>query len=188
MTQHDEYVKYLMGRSRIGHLYGQHVPYPRLVRHLRGRMLDVGCGIGDMLAFRPNSVGVDINEHTVAYCRQRSLDAHVMEPDRLPFAQARFDSVLLDNVLEHLPEPVPLLEEVLRVLVAQGRLLIGVPGQRGWDSDPDHKVRYDESSLVACVTACGFQLAALFHTPLCRSDLLSRYVRQYCIYGAFDRA
>jgi SAM-dependent methyltransferase len=188
MTQeHDQYFEYLMRRSRLGHVYRRHVLYPRLVKRLRGRMLDVGCGIGDMLAFRPHSVGVDINERTVAYCRERGHDAHVMQPDRLPFDAASFDSVLLDNVLEHIAQPAPLLAEVHRVLAAGGRLLVGVPGVRGWHSDPDHKVFYDQATLVERLHSAGFMLAELFHTPLFRSAWLSGRVRQYCIYGAFDR-
>jgi SAM-dependent methyltransferase len=71
-----------------------------------------------------------------------------MTPDVLPFADASFDSVLLDNVLEHIEAPTLLLGEVRRVLVPGGRFLVGVPGQRGWESDPDHKVMYDEASSV----------------------------------------
>ena len=109
MADQDQYFDYLMQRSRLGSLYRRHVLYPRLVRRLRGRMLDVGCGIGDMLAFRPDSVGVDINQRTVEYCRQRGLTAHRMDVDRLPFDDGTFDSVLLDNVLEHIAEPAALL-------------------------------------------------------------------------------
>lgn len=187
MTQHDEYFQYLRQRSRIGHLYRQRVLYPRLISRLFGRLLDVGCGIGDMLAFRPNSVGVDINEHAVAYCRSLGLDAHVMTPDHLPFDNGSFQAVLLDNVLEHIVEPSPLLEEIHRILPAGGRLLVGVPGIRGWHSDPDHKVFYDEASLVDRVGSNGFQVVETFYTPLGRSDWLSRHVRQYCVYGAFER-
>jgi SAM-dependent methyltransferase len=158
------------------------------VKRLRGRLLDVGCGIGDMLAFRLNSVGVDINEQTVAYCRQRGHEARMMQPDRLPFESASFDSVLLDNVLEHIAEPAPLLAEVRRILPPGGRLLIGVPGVRGWQSDPDHKVLYDETTMMNRLGSAGFAPVEVFHTPLLRSDWMSRRLRQYCIYGAFDRA
>jgi SAM-dependent methyltransferase len=187
MEDHDRYFEYLRGRSRLGHFYRRHVLYPRLVKRLTGRLLDVGCGIGDMVAFRANSVGVDINPRNVEYCRERGLEAKVMDTDVLPFDDAGFDSVLLDNVLEHIVEPAPLLREIRRVLRPGSRLLVGVPGIHGWDSDPDHKIRYDEAALSACIGTQGFVLRELFHTPLMRSDWLSRHVRQYCIYGAFER-
>jgi SAM-dependent methyltransferase len=189
MTEtHDQYFEYLMTRSRLGHAYRQHLLYPRLVRRLRGRLLDVGCGVGDMLAFRSNSVGVDINARTVDYCRRRGQTAYVMVADSLPFNEASFDSVLLDNVLEHIAVPLPLLAEIHRVLSPGGRLLVGVPGIKGWHSDPDHKIFYDEVSLSGTVSRSGFSLAELFHTPFFfRSNWLSHRVRQYCAYGAFDR-
>ena len=185
----DEYFRYLRGRSRVGALYRQWWLYPRVAKRLRGRCLDVGCGIGDMLAYRGcETVGVDINQSNVAYCRTRGLSAQVMDVDRLPFGECEFDSVLMDNVLEHIPGPAPLLAEANRVLRRQGRLLVGVPGRRGWASDPDHKVFYDENSLRECVSASGFTLTECFHTPLWRSSFLDRHVRQYCVYGLFLKA
>lgn len=186
MTDDDEYFEYLSHRSQLGAFYRRNWLYPHLSRRLVGRTLDLGCGIGDMLAYRSNTVGVDINPRTVAFCNTRGVEAHLMSPNELPFRSGEFDSVLMDNVLEHLPEPAPLLTEVRRVLAGKGRLLIGVPGSKGWDCDPDHKVRYDEGSLVDTGQRLGFRHLETFHTPLWRSAWLERNVRQYCIYAAFD--
>ena len=188
MTSNDEYFEYLQRRSRLGAIYRKHWLYPRLSRRLIGRTLDLGCGIGDMLAYRSNTVGVDINPHTVTFCKARGTEAYLMTSDTLPFNAMEFNSVLMDNVLEHLVEPVPLLAEVRRVLSAKGRLLIGVPGLKGWNSDPDHKTQYDESTLVASVEPLGFSHLETFHTPLFQSGWLDRNVRQYCIYACFERS
>lgn len=185
MNNHEQYLEYLTGRSTLGALYRRFWLYPRVTRRLRGRCLDIGCGIGDMLLYRGQTVGVDVNPGAVEFCRARGVEAHVMEPDRLPFDDAVFDAALLDNVLEHVAEPRPLLDEARRVLCSGGRLLVGVPGRRGWASDLDHKVFYDEDSLRECVSAAGFKLTECFHTPLWRSSFLDRHVRQYCVYGAF---
>jgi SAM-dependent methyltransferase len=187
MTDNDQYFEYLSRRSQLGGIYRRFWLYPSLSRRLAGRTLDLGCGIGDMLAYRGNTVGVDINPRTVAFCRDHGLDAHLMELNVLPFLPGEFESVLMDNVLEHLSEPAPLLAEVRRVLAAKGRLVIGVPGIKGWDSDPDHKIRYDEGSLVAVGEHLGFRHLETFHTPLWRSTFLNRRVSQYCIYAAFAR-
>ena len=187
MADHDEYFDYLSHRSRLGAVYRTHWLYPRLARRLTGRTLDIGCGIGDMLVYRSNTVGVDINPHTVAFCNARSANAVLMQPDQLPFADAEFDSVLLDNVLEHISVPDRLLNEAHRVLRPEGRLLVGVPGARGWASDSDHKVFYDEEKLRACMAAAGFSSVECFYTPLWRSTWLDRSLRQYCLYGLFSR-
>lgn len=185
MTNHDEYYAYLSSRSRLGHLYRRHWLYPRLTKRLHGRSLDVGCGIGDMLSFRPGTVGTDINPRTIQYCISRGYEARLMTVDVLPFSDQQFDSVLLDNVLEHIVEPAALLREIRRVLKTDGSLVVGVPGIKGWSTDPDHKVAYDEAQLIACLRHARFLHVESFFTPLWRSEWLSRHVRQYCVYGRF---
>lgn len=180
------YFKYLQSRSRLAWWYRKYYLYPRLGRYLSGHVLDVGCGIGDLLCCRPGTVGVDINPQTVNFCRRQGLDVRLMAPDLLPFDAAAFDSVVLDNVLEHLGDPHPLLGEIARVLVSGGRLLVGVPGQCGFAADPDHKIHYDEARLVDCMVAKGFGLRAFLHAPL-HSSFLEARMPQYCIYGVFDK-
>jgi len=186
MTAEQAYGEYLMQRSPLGALYRRFVLYPRICDRLRGQVVDVGCGIGDFLRFRPQTVGVDVNAHTVAYCRSQGLDARLMQPDILPFEDASLDSALMDNVLEHIANPDPLMRELRRVLRPEGRLLVGVPGGLGWNCDPDHKVRYDESSLKSTLKAAGFAPLETFYTPLWRSEWLSQHLRQYCLFGLFE--
>jgi SAM-dependent methyltransferase len=183
VTQYDDYFQYLQRRSFRGALYRRLVLFPRLGARLRGRTLDLGCGLGDFLRFRPGTIGVDVNPRTVAYCREQGLEAYPIEPDHLCFEPASFDSVLLDNVLEHIEAPAPLLAEIARVLRPGGVLLVGVPGIAGHAADPDHKVCYDETRLRQRLEASGFTVDEVFFTPLWRSSWLSRVMRQYCLYA-----
>jgi SAM-dependent methyltransferase len=182
MTDHEQYFSYLRQRSVLGSIYRRYFLYPRLNRQLTGKMLDIGCGIGDMLAFRPNSVGADINVRNVDYCKQIGLDAVVMAPNCLPFDHASFDSVLMDNVLEHIDEPGLLLAEIRRVLKPNGILLLGVPGIRGWSSDDDHKVFYDQGLLRECLENNLYDIKEFFYTPIMKSEALSKKLKQYCIF------
>ena len=184
MSEHDRYFEYLKGRSRAASIYRRWFLYPRLCRHLRGDAVDIGCGVGDMLAFRPRTVGADINPRTVEYCRRRGLKAVLMEPDSLPFDRHSFDSAILDNVLEHIVDPRRLLEDTHRVLKPDGVVLVGVPGERGYAWDSDHKVYYDEPALVRTMQKHGFTHQTGFHVPW-RSSALSSRVRQYCVYALF---
>jgi len=187
MNASEDYSRYLQGRSRLGLAYRNHWLYPRLNRWLRGRVLDVGCGIGDMLRFLPSSIGVDVNPVNVSLCRDAGLVAEVMAPDVLPFDNGSFDSVILDNVLEHIEEPGPLLAEIRRVLVDGGVFVVGVPGERGYAADADHKQFYDRVRLEKTIVEAGFVLDRLRGMPF-NCDALSPRMTQFCIYGAFRRA
>lgn len=92
--------------------------------------LDLGCGPKKRLGFtgvdRSSSVGVD------AICD--------FERDALPFADATFDVVYTDQVLEHISGLDRLLGEVSRVLKPGGRFQVVVPyagGLRAFQ-DPTH--------------------------------------------------
>ena len=183
MTDHQQYSSYLTKRSWIGSLYRNLILYPRLCRYLKFKTLDVGCGIGDMLKFRSNTIGVDVNPFNVEICIDRGLQAQVMDVDLLPFTEGSFDSVLLDNVLEHIEFPDVLLQEIHRVLVDGGQLIIGVPGIKGQKSDPDHVVFYDEPTLMNLAANNNFIIKKFFYMPLFKSQWLSIKVRQYCIYS-----
>ncbi|MFA5913367.1 MAG: class I SAM-dependent methyltransferase [Burkholderiales bacterium] len=175
-------------RTRLAQIYRRMWLYPKLCSNLEGRALDVGCGIGDMLRYRPNTVGVDINPLAVDWCRAQGFEAYPMNPDNLPFEDGAFESVVLDNVLEHLTNPLPLLHEIRRVLAGSGLLIVGVPGHRGFASDPDHKIFYDETLMQQTLDRVGFTCECVFYMPLpFQSVWLSRRTRQYCIYGVFRR-
>lgn len=186
MTDHDDYFDSLIQRKRVGLWYRNIWLYPRICRHVRGRVLDVGCGIGDMVRYRRQTIGVDVNSKAVAYCRNHGLAVQQMEPDVLPFADAEFDGAVLDNVLEHLEKPEPLLAEIHRVLRSGGSFVVGVPGERGFASDPDHKRHYSEMALIDRIQSAGFERLQVFHQPF-RSRLLDRHFRYYAVYGVFQR-
>jgi SAM-dependent methyltransferase len=179
------YFTYLSGRSLLALLYRRHFLYPRLRRYLVGRVLDVGCGIGDFLNFYRNAVGVDINPFAVEYCRRQGLEAYQAEAGRFPLESRAFDSAILDNVIEHLEDPAPILKEVLRVLRPRGRILVGIPGRRGYEVDPSHRLFYDAEALAAYMLTNGCMKQRIFGAPF-RSRWLDRRMPQYCIYGVFD--
>lgn len=187
MSDLEAYSAYLKGRTLKGLAYRRWFLYPRLARELEGRVLDIGCGIGDFLAFRKNTVGTDINPALVSQCRNRGLVADLMPYDKLPYPERAFDGAVLDNVLEHIAEPDPLLSEVRRVMVPNGTLIVGVPGEKGFASDLDHKVFYDEINLRSTLELHHFKLRRLLHMPM-RSKFLARRMKQYCLYAIFERS
>jgi SAM-dependent methyltransferase len=186
MAEQAEYFEYLQQRSKLGLVYRKYWLYPKLSRCLKGKSLDIGCGIGDLLAFRPNTVGVDINEKTVGWCKSLGYSVDLMEIDTLPYHDASFDSIIMDNVLEHIVDPKFILEEIHRVLVPGGNLVIGVPGLLGYQRDSDHKVFYSKTCLINTINQAGFVGNKVFAMPL-DIDWLETRMSQYCIYGVFSK-
>ncbi|MBI2708362.1 MAG: glycosyltransferase [Actinobacteria bacterium] len=90
-------------------------------RELAGAtVLDVGCGHGwDTRALRDagaSVVGVDLNPVKLRATGVPLPGSVVGDAGRLPFPDQAFDGVWCSNLLEHVPEPEPLIAEVERVL------------------------------------------------------------------------
>jgi SAM-dependent methyltransferase len=178
-----EYYKYLNTRTKIGSLYRKYFLYPKLSSRLKGKILDLGCGIGDFLKFNKNAFGLDINPFNVKYCLDQGLKADVMDHDKIPLDDCTFDSIILDNVLEHINNPTVLLSEIKRVLRPGGILLIGVPCEKGHSFDKDHKKFYDISTLKDLLKN-DYTLISYFYTPPL-SYSLRKIFRQVTLYSVF---
>ncbi len=96
-----------------------------------GRLLDVGCGVGQFLgtmtALGWNAVGTDTDERVVDICRERGLDARVGTLDENRFPDGHFDVVTMRHVIEHVPRPHLVLAEVARILRPGGQLVLITP-------------------------------------------------------------
>lgn len=175
---------FLRKRSLLGLIYRRFYLYPRLVRYLDGMVLDVGCGIGDFVSYRPCTIGIDTNFQNIEYCHSRDLKVFYINDAFYPFPDHFFDGAIMDNVLEHLDEPFSTLAEVRRVLKPSATLIVGVPGIRGYAYLSDHKRYYDEKDLVNCLKEAKFYVNKVLHMPF-KSRWLDKNMRQYCLYGIF---
>jgi len=162
--------------------FGVYLSRRAILRHLPrqrpGRVLDLGCGYRAALlqALAPHvesGVGVDVQ-----------IDPALRRADKLSFVAApiedalpglgtdSFDLVLLISVLEHLWEPLAVLEQCHRVLRPGGLLLVNVPTWRGkfflefsafrLGTSPalemdDHKMYYDQRDLWPLLVRAGFK-------------------------------
>lgn len=90
-------------------------------------VLDVGCGDGHITNHLPNELhvmGVDISEEALKHVKREKVIGSI---DKLPFPDNSFDLVMINDVLEHLPEDIHVkgLSELQRV--AKKYILITVP-------------------------------------------------------------
>ncbi len=83
-------------------------------------------------------VGVDISGEMVEHCRNIGLNALHESVLCSPFEDRSFDLVLCLDVLEHLPEEKPVLEELKRV-VRPGGIIPGLrPGCQKFNQRPQY--------------------------------------------------
>jgi SAM-dependent methyltransferase len=98
------------------------------LRKIKGRVLDIGCAdrwIENALDPACEYIGLD-------YPATGGALYHA-KPDvfsdaaQLPFANTIFDAVVMLEVMEHLRQPIPALQELARVLRPGGTLILSVP-------------------------------------------------------------
>lgn len=95
----------------------------------RERMLDVGCGTGNVLRLARRHFdacyGVDLSRPLLGELRRREgLALSAGEALHLPFADASFDLVSMYALVHHILEPAPAFREAFRVLRPGGVLYL----------------------------------------------------------------
>jgi len=181
-----DYYEYLKGRSSHSVLYKKIMVYPRVMSKTKGKILDYGCGIGDLISYNPDIIGVDINEYCINHCKEQGFDAYTIKENRLPFDDNKFTTIILDNVFEHLPYPEEQFSEIKRVMTDNATLIIGVPGLKGHSMDDTHIRYYDENLLIESLNKLGFDHQSFFYTPFVKSSHLSKKLSIYVLWGVFS--
>jgi ubiquinone/menaquinone biosynthesis C-methylase UbiE len=99
-----------------------------LARHASGgRVLEVGCGTGLLLAkmakFASDAKGVDLSPGMLSHARRRGLDVIEGSATELPFDDDSFDVACSFKVLAHIKEVRKALSEMLRVVRPGGTVV-----------------------------------------------------------------
>jgi SAM-dependent methyltransferase len=113
-----------------------------LIRHIIAKrprtrnVLDVGCGTGDFLASLPGTLaksGIEPSVQAAARAVTRGIVIAAASLEHLPLEQ-RFDVITLIDVIEHVPEPAPLLQLAARHLCPDGMIIVstGDPQSAAW--------------------------------------------------------
>jgi methionine biosynthesis protein MetW len=104
-----------------------------------GRVLDVGCGSGALLARLAgragHRVGVELSAEAAAEASKVAdevLNLPLTGP--LPFAPASFDVVVCADVLEHLADPAAALSSVAALCRPGGAVVVSVPNVAYWQA------------------------------------------------------
>jgi 2-polyprenyl-3-methyl-5-hydroxy-6-metoxy-1,4-benzoquinol methylase len=145
--------------------------------HLGQRVLEVGAGLGTVTEQiadgRELVLALEVEEHYVEQLRQRFHDRPHVRPYLVDLARAdftslkkeRLDTILLSNVLEHIPDDASAVRRFREILEPGGKVVMVVPALEqlfgSLDEAVGHYRRYTPASLRAVLEANGFQVESL---------------------------
>ncbi|HET9531635.1 MAG TPA: bifunctional glycosyltransferase/class I SAM-dependent methyltransferase, partial [Blastocatellia bacterium] len=149
----------------------------KLRPYLGDRVLEIGAGIGNLTnQFIPRDLYVasDINPHYLQYLRSysfgkpylRVLKIDAGNADDFRGLEGQFDTALMINVLEHVPDEREALLNLRSALEPGGRAVVLVP-QHPWlygmlDKALEHRERYTAAGLVRALEGTGFRVEKVF--------------------------
>ena len=129
VTEYDAIAQWRQDHIHERHYYSAQVQ--RLVSSLvvpGSRVLELGCGLGDLLAAVHPSVGVglDVSPKMIEGARSRhpELTFRVADIERDPLPEGPFDFVVLSDVIGHLDDIQRGLERVRAVMAPNARIIV----------------------------------------------------------------
>jgi len=192
LDKFEGYFAHLHQISFAGRIYKKFFSSPILylcARRFGNRIVELGSGIssGILGAFPKTVQGLEINPKAVEYCKSIGLNVQLIGGNGVfPVTDGACDVCVLDNVLEHIEQPQHTLDECHRITGPRGGLVIAVPGERGYQSDEDHKIFYDADALRSLDERWSLQ--GLFSIPFFfKCERLSKSVRQYCLVATYRK-
>lgn len=134
-----------------------------------GRIVDLGCGNGSLFDTigTPRAVGLDYHASGLKHTRARFPKVPLLcaSAERLPFADASLDGLILQHVVEHLAEAAAACREFYRVLRTGGVLLLLTPNTGFCDhsvfEDSTHVHIFDCRDLSDILVNAGFSIVDL---------------------------
>ena len=140
-----------------------------------GRLLDVGCGSGQMLSVMAElgwqAEGVDFDPAAVQHARSKGLQVRLGTLEEQRYPNAHFDAITMSHLIEHVHDPIALLAECYRILKPGGALVVVTPnvesyGHKRFGSHwrglepPRHLHLFSQRSLCTVVSEAGFTRAS----------------------------
>ncbi len=159
--------------------------YQKNIRqYAKGKLLDLGCGKVPLYSAYKEYVTENICvdwKNTHEY-----LDFEHDLTNDLPFGDDEFDTVILSDVLEHIPQPEKLWKEMHRILSKDGKLIVNVPFYYWLHEKPHDYYRYTEFALKRFVDESEFTLVKLESiggSPEVLADILAKHIQFLPIIG-----
>lgn len=130
-------------------------------KYLKGRLIDIGCGIKPykelLSSYVEEHIGVDLEDSIHG---KSEIDIFGTAY-KIPVTSDSFDSVICTAVLEHLEEPELALKESYRVLKKGGYAIYSVPFIWHLHEEPRDFYRYSKHILEYLFNKTGFEVIEL---------------------------
>ncbi len=140
-------------------------------------LLDVGCGAGGYLHTMQQHgwdvMGIEFDEKASLIGRDRGIDIKTGTVESVAIADQTFDRIVLQHVIEHLPDPRQTLFRLSKLLKPDGQLILIAPNTDSlarqwfrkhwlsWDP-PRHLFMYNRHNLSQIVTQAGLRINRSF--------------------------
>jgi len=166
-----------LGSDITAEYYSNYLP-----QFCRGRLLDLGCGhVPFFEAYRDLIDEAICIDWPNSLHRNEFLDHECDITKPLPIPDRSIDTIILSDVLEHLPQPEKTWEEMARVLRPAGAVILNVPFFYGLHEQPHDYYRYTEFALRRFATNAGFEVVVLEPmggVPEIMADLIAKTLRR----------
>ena len=135
--------------------------------------LDIGCASGVFLLGMESRgwqvQGTDISKTAVDHCRAQGLQVDKGTLESIHYPDNSFDFIIMNHVIEHVPNPSSTLKEIYRILKPNGCLFIKTPccdsipsflAGTNWFMDPDHIYFFSKNTLCKLLEKEKFKIIA----------------------------
>ena len=129
----------------------------KLGKEIVGETLDVGCGTKPYEKFFSCSKYIGLEIETTINRENKNVDVFY-DGGKFPFEDKKFDSIVTNQVLEHVFTPNEFLVEINRVLKKDGKLLLTVPFVWDEHEQPFDYARYSSFGLAHLINQHGFEI------------------------------
>jgi SAM-dependent methyltransferase len=131
-----------------------------LGKEVTGKTLDVGCGTKPYEKYFSSSEYIGLEVDT-GIDREKKKADYFYEGKHIPFGDEEFDSVVTNQVLEHVFTPDDFLLEINRVLKPGGKLYLTVPFLWDEHEQPFDYARYSSFGITTLLEKNGFSIISL---------------------------
>lgn len=114
-----------------------------------GKLLDIGCGVGDFLHTAEmhgwECIGVEPSEDAKAIAQKRMKGKIFVSEELEGFPDGAFDVITMWHVLEHVDDLKWQIAQLQRLVKPSGRVVIAVPNYKSYDGQfyKEHWAAYD---------------------------------------------